>query len=49
MLGKWGAVSTIAGIGVVFQIAGLLFAINVLAQTDVLEFQNLAYIAYFYC
>ena len=25
MLGKWGAVSTIAGIGVVFQIAGLLF------------------------
>lgn len=35
MLGKWGAVSTIAGIGVVFQILGLLFAINVLAQTDV--------------
>ena len=35
MLGKWGAVSTIAGIGVLFQILGLLFAINVLAQTDV--------------
>ena len=42
MLGKWGAVSTIAGIGVVFQIAGLLFAINVLAQTDVFGIPELS-------
>ena len=37
-----GAVSTIAGIGVVFQIAGLLFAINVLAQTDVFGIPELS-------
>ena len=33
---------TIAGIGVVFQIAGLLFAINVLAQTDVFGIPELS-------
>ena len=48
MLGKWGAVSTIAGIGVFFQIAGLLFAINVLAQTDVFGIPELSIVAYFY-
>ena len=37
LMGKWLAVATITGVGVLLQIAGLLFAIGYLATSDVIS------------
>ena len=37
LMGKWLAVATITGAGVLLQIAGLLFAIGYLASSDLIS------------
>ena len=37
LMGKWLAVATITGAGVLLQIAGLLFAIGFLASSDLIS------------
>ena len=37
LMGKWLAVATITGVGVLLQVAGLLFAIGYLATSDVIS------------
>ena len=37
LMGKWLAVATITGVGVLLQIAGLLFAIGYLGTSDVIS------------
>jgi sodium transport system permease protein len=37
LLGKWLAVATITGVGVLLQVAGLLFAIGYLATSDIIS------------
>jgi sodium transport system permease protein len=45
LLGKWAAVATITGVGVVLQICGLLFAIGYLASSNFIGLPELSIIA----
>mgnify|MGYP002857928782 FL=1 len=45
LLGKWAAVATITGVGVVLQICGLLFAIGYLASSNFIGLPELSVIA----
>jgi sodium transport system permease protein len=45
LLGKWAAVATITGVGVVLQIFGLLFAIGYLASSSIIGLPDLSAIA----
>ena len=48
LFGKWLAVATITGVGVLLQIAGLLFAIGYLATSDVISAPSVSWQALFF-